>query len=107
MQLADLLRESLDVDAQDAWENKRTPTPVHCFAVRLHSMGLSVREVETVLAWLGVDRCYQAVWNWKEKLAETQSDPRRLRRRRVAVDEKQITVDGEKKWLYAAIDTDS
>ena len=26
---------------------------------------------------------------------------------RVAVDEKQITVDGEKKWLYAAIDTDS
>jgi len=24
---------------------------------------------------LGVDRCYQAVWNWKEKLAETQSDP--------------------------------
>ena len=26
---------------------------------------------------------------------------------RVAVDEKQITVDGEKKWLYAAIDTES
>ena len=26
---------------------------------------------------------------------------------RVAVDEKQITVDGKKKWLYAAVDTDS
>ena len=26
---------------------------------------------------------------------------------RVAVDEKQIEVDGEKKWLYAAIDADS
>jgi len=25
----------------------------------------------------------------------------------VAVDEKQIKVDGEKKWLYAAIDTES
>ena len=26
---------------------------------------------------------------------------------RVAVDEKQIEVDGEKKWLYAAVDVDS
>jgi len=50
MQLADLLKKRLDVDAQDAWENERTPTPVRCFAVRLHSMGLSVREVEDVLA---------------------------------------------------------
>ena len=33
--------------------------------------------------------------------------PRLTRRRRVTVDEKQITVDGETKWLYAAIDTDS
>jgi len=49
MQLADLLRENLDVDAEDAWGNKRTPTPVRCFAVRLHSMRLSVREVKGVL----------------------------------------------------------
>ena len=85
MQLADLLRENIEVDDKDVWENERTPTPVRRFAVRLHSMGLSVREVEGVLAWVGVDRCYQAVWNWKEKLAEAQSDPRRLRRRRVAL----------------------
>jgi transposase-like protein len=70
-------------------------------------MGLSVREVEGVLAWLGVDRCYQAVWNWKEKLADEQSDPPTAEPSRVAVDEKQIEVDGEEKWLYAAIDTDS
>ena len=50
MQLADLLRENLEVDSQDTWENERTPTPMRCFAVRLHSMGLSVREVEGVLA---------------------------------------------------------
>jgi hypothetical protein len=49
MQLADLLRERLEIENQDVWENERTPTPVRCFAVRLHSMGLSVREVETVL----------------------------------------------------------
>jgi len=81
MQLADLLRERLKIENQDVRENERTPTPVRCFAVRLHSMGLSVREVEAVLDWLGVDRCYQAIWNWKEKLAETQLDPRRRRRR--------------------------
>jgi hypothetical protein len=75
MTLANLLRENLDLDEQDVWENERTPTPVRCFAVRLHSMGLSVREVEGVLDWLGVGHCYQAVWNWKEKLAEKQSDP--------------------------------
>jgi transposase-like protein len=56
---------------------------------------------------LGVDRCYQAVWNWKEKLAKEQSDPPTAEPSRVAVDEKQILVDGEKKWLYAAIDTES
>ena len=75
MQLADPLRDDIEVDDEDVWENERTPTPVRHFAVRLHSMGLSVREVEGVLTWSGVDRCYQAVWNWKEKLVEAQSDP--------------------------------
>jgi len=107
MSLEDLLKENLDVDNQDTWENERTPTPVRCFAVRLHSMGLSLREVEAVLNWLGVDRCHQAIWNWKETLSEHQSDPPTAAPSRVAVDEKQIEVDGEKKWLYAAIDTES
>jgi hypothetical protein len=54
MQLADLLRGTLDVESQDVWENERTPTPVRVFGVRLHSMGLSVREVAAVLEILGV-----------------------------------------------------
>ena len=53
MQLADLLRESLAVDCAEVWENERTPTPVRVFGVRLHSMGLSVREVVSVLKLLG------------------------------------------------------
>jgi len=96
MTLADLLKEILDVDNQDTWKNERTPTPVRCFAVLLHSMGLSLREVEAVLDWLGVDRCHQAIWNWKETLSEQQSDPPTAVPLRVAVDEKQIEVDGEK-----------
>jgi transposase-like protein len=70
-------------------------------------MGLSLREVEAVLEWVGVGRCHQAVWYWKETLAETQSDPPTATPSRVAVDEKQIEIDGEKQWLYAAIDTES
>ena len=107
MQLANLLRESLDVDCDEVWENERTPTPVRVFGVRLHSMGLSVREVVAVLDLLGVDRSHGAVWNWTHDLAESQADPPTAAPSRVAVDEKQIEVDGEKKWLYAAIDTES
>jgi len=39
--------------------------------------------------------------------SEAQSDPPTAEPSRVAVDKKQITVDGEKKWLYAAVDTES
>ena len=75
MTLADLLRETVDVDCDEVWENERIPTPVRVFGVRLHSMGLSVREVAAVLELLGVDRSHEAVWNWTHALAEAQSDP--------------------------------
>ena len=107
MKLADLLRETLNVDCDEVWENERTPTPVRVFGVRLHSMGLSLREIVAVFDWLGVDRSHGAIWNWTHTLSETQADPLTAGPSRVAVDEKQITVDGEKKWLYAAVDTDS
>jgi len=40
-------------------------------------------------------------------LSEAQSDPPPASPSRVAVDEKQIEVGGENKWLYAAVDGDS
>ena len=107
MTLEDLLRETLNVDCDEVWENERTPTPVRVFGVRLHSMGLSLREVVVVLEWLGVDRSHGAVWNWTHTLSEEQPDPPTAKPSRVAVDEKQIEVDGEEKWLYAAIDVES
>jgi transposase-like protein len=107
MQLADLLRETLDVDCDDVWANERTPTPVRVFGVRLHSMGLSLREVVAVFELLDVDRSHGAIWNWTHTLAEAQSDPPTAEPSRVAVDETRIEVDGETKWLYAAIDTES
>jgi len=105
MQLADLLGERLDVEKQDVWENERAPTPVRRFAVRLHSMRLSLREVEAVLDRLGVDCCHRAVRYRKETLADTRSDPPTASR--VVVDERRIEVNGEKKRLDAAIDPES
>jgi len=106
MQLADLLSETLDEDSHDVWENERTPTPVRRFGVRLHTAGLSIRETVAILELLGVDWSHGAVWNWVHTLSEAQSDPPTVSPSRVAVDEKQIEVNRDDKWLYAAIDTD-
>ena len=48
MELADLLRETLEEDSQDVWENERTPTPVRRFGVRLPAAGLSIRETVVI-----------------------------------------------------------
>jgi len=50
--LKNLLRETLEADCDEFWENKRVPTPIRVFGVRLHSMGLSVREVVAGLSYL-------------------------------------------------------
>lgn len=107
MQLTDLLKMSLDVDCDEVWANERTLTPVRVFGVCLHSMGLSLRGIVVVLEWLGVDRSHGAIWSWTYTLSEDQPDPPTASPSRVAVDEKQIEVDGEEKWLYAAIDIES
>jgi DNA-directed RNA polymerase subunit N (RpoN/RPB10) len=51
----------LEHEAEDVWENERTPTPVRCFGARLQSIGLSVRETAAVLDWLGIQRSHGAV----------------------------------------------
>ena len=75
---------------------------------------LFAQTVAPTILWLsfsrnlwGVDRSHGAVWKWVHTLSEAQSDPPTAEPSRVAVDEKQIEVSGEKKWLYAATDTDS
>jgi len=97
MQLADLLSEMLDEDSQDIWENERIPTPIRRFGVHLHAAGLSIKKTVAILDLLGVNRSHGAVWNWVHTLSEAQSDPPTVSPSRVAVDEKHIKVDGEKK----------
>jgi len=102
MKLADP-RKRLDVESQDVWENERTPTPGAVFRGSIHSMGLSVRDVEAVLKWLGVDHCHQAIWHWEEMLTETRRDPRTAEPSQVVVDEKRIRVDEYRRRFKATI----
>lgn len=61
---ANLLSGSYEVDLEEVWENERTATPIRAFAVHLHQTDCLLREETTILAELGVERSYGAVWNW-------------------------------------------
>jgi transposase-like protein len=70
-------------------------------------MGLSVRETQAVLDWLGVDHTHGAVWQWSHRLADSGSDPPTAQPSRVTVDETAVQIGEEWCWLYAAIDIES
>ncbi|WP_121744826.1 IS6 family transposase [Natronorubrum halophilum] len=105
--LADLLSKSYDEDLEEAWENERTANALTGVAVRLHATGCSLRETTTVLAELGVERSYGAVWNGVRRLADSVPDPSSASPTRVAVDETAVKINGEWSWLYAAINLDT
>ena len=107
MLLSNLLKESLDTATLECWQRERTATPVRAFAVRLHAAGLSLRETEAILRLLGVERSFQAIFQWVHRLADSVVDPPKAQPRRVAVDETAVKINGEWSWLYAAIDLDT
>lgn len=75
MTLAFLLKQTLDVDCQEVWENKRTQTPVRVFRMRMNLMGLSLREVVAVLDWLAVRNGIEGA-NGEEEAREVKEPPR-------------------------------
>ncbi|MFC6724472.1 IS6 family transposase, partial [Halobium palmae] len=87
MLLSDLLKESVDTVTLECWQRERTATPVRAFAVRLHAAGLSLRETEAILHLLGVDRSFQAIFQWVHRLADSVPNPPSAQPKRVAVDE--------------------
>jgi putative transposase len=107
MLLSNLLKVSLDTATLECWQRERTATPVRAFAVRLHAAGLSLRETEAILRLLGVERSFQAIFQWVHRLADSVADPPTAQPRRVAVDETAVKINGKRSWLYAAIDLDT
>jgi putative transposase len=107
MLLSNLLKQSLDTATLECWQRERTATPVRAFAVRLHAAGLSLRETEAILRLIGVNRSFQAIFQWVHRLADSVSDPPSAKPKRVAVDETAVKINGEWSWLYAAIDLDT
>jgi len=105
--LADLLSECYDADLEETWERERTATPVRAFAVRLHATGCSLRETQEILRLFGVERSYQAIFQWGHRVSDSVGDPPEAQPKRVAVDETAIKINGEWSWLYAAIDLET
>jgi putative transposase len=74
--------------------------------VRLHATGCSLRETAAILRCFGVERSFQAIFQWVHRLSDSVPDPPSAKPTRVAVDEIAVKIDGEWSWLYAAIDVE-
>lgn len=68
---------------------------------------LSLRKIEAILYLLGVERSFQAIFQWVHRLFDSVSDPSTAQPRRVAVDETAVKINGEWSWMYAARDLDT
>ena len=110
IEAASVDRDDLFVATKVAHFEEPEPTPGYVrTAIEQSRERLGVESLDLLYHhWpRSVDRSHGAIWNWTHTLSEAQADPPIAEPSRVTVDKKQIEVDGEKKWLYAAIDTDS
>ena len=84
----------------------RTNTPA--WVIRLACAAASLAECRDLCEWFGVSRTRAAIHYWYQSYAEHYDQDFIAEPDRVAVDEKQIQLEEERKvWLYAAIDVDS
>jgi putative transposase len=82
-------------------ERERTPQPAIEVGIRLHLAGLSLSNTKRELEKLGVERSRTAIHNWVQK-ADLQPTSNTVPNQ-IAVDETVIRVNGERCWLYAAV----
>jgi transposase-like protein len=54
-----------------------------------------------------VERSHGAVWQWTNRLADSDLNPSLAMPARVAIDETAAKINGEWNWRYAAVDLDS
>ena len=86
-------------------KRQRTPEVAIQVSIQLHLTGLSLSNTKLNLDMLGVERSRTAIHNWVRK-ADLQPDSD-VDPDQIAVDETLIRVNGQRHWLYAAVDPDT
>ena len=82
-------------------ERERTPRPAIEVGIRLHLAGLSLSNTKREREKLDVERSRTAIHNWVQKAGlQPTSD---TVPNQIAMDETVIRVNGERCWLYAAV----
>ncbi|WP_136590990.1 IS6 family transposase [Salinigranum halophilum] len=83
-------------------ERQRTPEFAIQVGIQLHLAGLSLSNTKQYIERLGVKRSRTAIHDWVRK-ADLQPDCD-VSPNQIAVDETVIRVNGQRHWLYAAVD---
>jgi putative transposase len=86
-------------------ERQRTPEFAIEVGIQLHLAGLSLSNTKQHLERLGVERSRTAIHDWVRK-ADLQPDSN-VEPNQIAVDETVIRVNGQRHWLFAAVDPDT
>ena len=94
------------VSALKPFRRNKIPPEKKIKAVEIYLRGLSYRQVAEIL-----EISHTTVWETVQKLAKTVYQPKLLavkkQRNFIAVDETVIKINGEKRFLWAAIDVES
>ena len=101
----DRLGESIEWIDLEFVERERTPRFAIQEGIHLHLAGLSLSNTKQHLDTLGVERSRTAIHNWVQKAnlqPDSDADPNQI-----AVDETVIRVNGQRHWLYAAVDPET
>jgi putative transposase len=99
------LSESIEWIDLEFVERERTPRFAIQVGIQLRLGGLSLSNTEQFFENLDVERSHTAIHDWVRKADlqyDSDADPNQI-----AVNETVIRVDGERHWLYAAVDLES
>jgi transposase-like protein len=95
----------------ELFERERTDRRFVELAILLYDCGVSLRKVERVLGWIGVERSHVAIWTWIQKfgqrLGEAGRRPAADLPAVVLMDETAIKQRGDEFTLFAAIDPET
>ena len=96
------LSDAIELDFVD---REATPKPAMKLAIHLHLGGLSLSDTISVLDSFGIDRARSTIHNWVQKAdlePAAGRDPDMI-----ALDETVVKIEGERFWVYSAVDADT